>query len=270
MKLKTLFVSLLLSVVSFSSMAQDKGVESGTDSLNIALGVLWNEQFAEMHQNDSLKADSLFSGMREGVRLVNSTSIYDAGVFQGVLMMMRANEMLRDGIFIKPDQIISTLSDLAHGKSVGMDKAGAEKYIHDFFSPQNNTPDSVSVESQEAFLNEQLKRPGVTKTESGLLFEVIKEGYGASPVSGNKVIVKYTGRLADGTVFDQTGDKSVTFPIDNLVPGFTEGLKMMKAGGKYRLFIPARLGYGSQNVQGVIPGNSALDFTVELINVIIE
>ena len=72
MKLKTLFVSLLLSVVSFSSMAQDKGVESGTDSLNIALGVLWNEQFAEMHQNDSLKADSLFAGMREGVRLVNS------------------------------------------------------------------------------------------------------------------------------------------------------------------------------------------------------
>lgn len=270
MKLKTLFVLLLLSVVSFSSMAQDKGVESGTDSLNIALGVLWNEQFAEMHQNDSLKADSLFSGMREGIRLVNSTSIYDAGVFQGVLMMMRANEMLRDGIFIKPDQIINTLSDLAHGKSVGMDKAGAEKYIHDFFSPQNNTPDSVSVESQEAFLNEQLKRPGVTKTESGLLFEVIKEGYGASPVSGNKVIVKYTGRLADGTVFDQTGDKSVTFPIDNLVPGFTEGLKMMKAGGKYRLFIPARLGYGSQNVQGVIPGNSALDFTVDLINVIIE
>ena len=62
----------------------------------------------------------------------------------------------------------------------------------------------------------------------------------------------------------------MTFPIDNLVPGFTEGLKMMKAGGKYRLFIPARLGYGSQNVQGVIPGNSALDFTVELINVIIE
>ena len=270
MKLKTLFVSLLLSVVSFSSMAQDKGVESGTDSLNIALGVLWNEQYAEMYQNDSLKADSLFSGMREGVRLVNSTSIYDAGVFQGVLMMMRANEMLRDGIFIKPDQIINTLSDLAHGKSVGMDKAGAEKYIHDFFSPQNETPDTVSVASQEAFLNEQLKRPGVTKTESGLLFEVIKEGYGASPVSGNKVIVKYTGRLADGTVFDQTGDKSVTFPIDNLVHGFTEGLKMMKAGGKYRLFIPARLGYGSQNVQGVIPGNSALDFTVELINVIIE
>ena len=55
-----------------------------------------------------------------------------------------------------------------------------------------------------------------------------------------------------------------------LVPGFTEGLKLMKAGGKYRMFIPAHLGYGKENVQGVIPGNSALDFTVELINVIIE
>ena len=66
-----------------------------------------NEQYAEMYQNDSLKADSLFAGMREGIRLVNSTSIYDAGVFQGVLMMMRANEMLREGIFIKPEQIIN-------------------------------------------------------------------------------------------------------------------------------------------------------------------
>ena len=69
MKLKTLFVSLLLSVVSFSSMAQDKGVESGTDSLNIALGVLWNEQFAEMHQNDSLKADSPISLTESGIAI---------------------------------------------------------------------------------------------------------------------------------------------------------------------------------------------------------
>lgn len=270
MKLITLFTSLLLSLVSFSSMAQTQEAQPVADSLNIALGVLWNEQFAEIHQIDSLKSDSLFAGMKEGIRLINSSSIYDAGVFQGVLLKMRANEMLRDGIFIKPEQIVNTLNDIAHGKSVGMDKAGAEKYIHDFFSPQNNTPDSVSVESQEAFLNEQMQRPGVTKTESGLLFEVLKDGYGASPVSGNKVIVKYTGRLADGTVFDQTGDETATFLVDNLVPGFTEGLKMMKVGGKYRLFIPSHLGYGKENIQGVIPGNSALDFTIELINVIIE
>ena len=270
MKLKSLFVSLLLAVVSFSSMAQNQEEKPVADSLDIALGVLWNDQFAEIHQNNPQKVDSLFAGMREGLRIFNSSSLYDAGVFQGIVMMLRADEMLREGIFIKPERIINTLNELAQGKSIGMDKASAEKYIHDFFSPQKNTPDTVSVASQEAFLNEQLKREGVIKTESGLLFEVIKEGYGASPVSGNQVIVKYTGKLADGTVFDTTGENTTTFDVDNLVPGFTEGLKLMKAGGKYRMFIPAHLGYGKENVQGVIPGNSALDFTVELINVIVE
>ena len=272
MKLKILFVSLIISCVSFLSMAQQESHNQGEvkDSLDIALGVLWNENFAQYHQNNPQIADSLYAGMKEGFKIFNSNSIYDFGVFHGIQIMMRANEMLKEGIFIKPERIVDVFTDLAHGKSVGMDKAGAEKYIQDFFSPQNNTPDTVSVASQEAFLNEQMKRSSVTKTESGLLFEVLKEGTGASPKSGNEVIIKYTGRLADGTVFDETGEKAVTFKVDNLVPGFIEGLKLMKSGGKYRLFIPSHLGYGSQNVQGVIPGNSALDFTIELINVIIE
>lgn len=272
MKLKVLFVSLIFSCVSFSLMAQHETHDKGEvkDSLDIALGVLWNDNFVQFHQNNPQIADSLFAGMREGIKIFDSSSIYDLGVFHGIQIMMRANEMLKEGIFINPERIVDVFTDLAHGKSVGMDKAGAEKYIQDFFSPQNNTPDTVSVASQEAFLNEQMKRSSVTKTESGLLFEVLKEGTGASPKSGNEVIIKYTGRLADGTVFDETGEKAVTFKVDNLVPGFIEGLKLMKSGGKYRLFIPSHLGYGSQNVQGVIPGNSALDFTIELINVIIE
>ena len=272
MKIKVLFISLIISCVSFSSMAQYETHNQGEvkDSLDIALGVLWNENFAQYHQQNPQIADSLFAGMKEGVKIFNSSSIYDLGVFQGVQIMMRANEMLKDGIFINPERIIDVLNDLAHNKSVGMDREGAEKYIADFFNPQSNTPDTVSVASQEAFLNEQLKRSSVIKTESGLLFEVLKEGKGASPKSGDEVIIKYTGRLADGTIFDQTGDKSVTFSVDNLVPGFIEGLKMMKAGGKYRIFIPSHLGYGAENIQGVIPGNSALDFTIELINVILN
>ncbi len=270
MKIKASIVSLLLIFVSLATLAQDKGTEQAVDSLDIALGILWNDQFVEYHQNNPQKVDSLFAGMRDGIKIFNSSSIYDLGIFQGILIMMRSNDMLKEGIFIKPERIVNTLNDLALGKSVGMDRAGAEKYLNDFFNPKNGTPDTVSVESQEIFLNEQLNRSGVTKTKSGLLFEVIKDGYGATPKSGDKVIVKYTGRLADGTIFDQTGEETATFDVDHLVPGFSEGLKMMKAGGTYRMFIPASLGYGSQNIQGVIPGNSALDFTVELINVIIE
>ncbi|MDE6557251.1 MAG: FKBP-type peptidyl-prolyl cis-trans isomerase, partial [Duncaniella sp.] len=102
---------------------------------------------------------------------------------------------------------------------------------------------------------------------SGLVFQVITEGEGAMPQSGERVKVNYTGRLSDGTVFDQT-DAPVTFDVDRLVPGFTEGLKMMRPGGTYRLVIPASLGYGDTGAAGVIPPGAALDFTVELVEVV--
>ncbi len=271
MKIKAVIIALIITCVPFSLMAQEESYNQieTSDSLDLALAVLWNDSFTEFHKNNPEKADSLFAGMKEGIKIFNSSSIYDLGVFQGIQIMMKSNEMLRDGAFINPERIIRSLNDLAHGKDVGMNRAEAGKYLSDFFNgAKNETPDTVSIASQEAFLNEQLARKGVTKTKSGLLFEVLKEGTGATPKSGDEVIVKYTGRLSDGTIFDQTGNQTATFNVDQLVPGFTEGLKMMKAGGKYRMFIPSHIGYGSQNIQGVIPGNSVLDFTVELINVI--
>lgn len=87
------------------------------------------------------------------------------------------------------------------------------------------------------------------------------------PTDADKVRVMYTGRLADGTVFDET-DRPVEFPLKGLVPGFTEGLKLMKTGGEYRLFIPPQLGYGQRGAAGVIPPGAALDFTVRLLDVI--
>lgn len=268
MKFKSLIILFLLSFVPFSLMAQNDN-KNQSDSLNIALALLWNNNFTYLHQNNPEKADSLFKGMHDAVKKFNSKSLYDQGFVEGYQLLLRSFEMQRDGIFIKPENIISNLHALAHGKSVGMDIKGAQQYIADFFNnSKNEIPDTVSIASQEAFLNEQLKRKNVTKTKSGLLFEVLTDGKGESPKSGEKVVIKYTGRLADGTVFDQTKDEPVTFDVDRLVPGFTEGLKLMKVGGKYRMFIPAHLGYGSQSIQGVIPGNSALDFTVELIEII--
>ncbi|MDE6629141.1 MAG: FKBP-type peptidyl-prolyl cis-trans isomerase, partial [Muribaculaceae bacterium] len=81
------------------------------------------------------------------------------------------------------------------------------------------------------------------------------------------VKVTYTGKLSDGTVFDQP-ERPVQFPVSNLVPGFTEGLKLMKPGGTYRLFIPATLGYGDLGAGGVIPPGAALDFTVTLLEIV--
>ena len=135
-------------------------------------------------------------------------------------------------------------------------------------SNRMNPPEkALDAASQQAFLDAQKQREGVHEMPSGLLFEVITEGEGASPADTDKVRVIYTGKLADGTVFDET-DRPIEFPVQGLVPGFTEGLKMMKTGGEYRLFIPADLGYGSRGAAGVIPPGAALDFTVRLLDVV--
>ncbi len=270
MRLKAIIVSIILGCVSFTSMAQQETSNAGetTDSLDIALAVLWSNSFAEMYQNDPQKADLLFRGMSDAIKMFNSKSIYEQGVMEGFQLIMRSFDMQREGVFIHPERIITNLHAISQGKPVGMDMIKAQQYITNFVnSSKHASPDTVSIASQEEFLNEQLKRESVTKTESGLLFEVLKEGNGESPKSGDKVKILYTGKLSDGTIFDQTTEGPVVFPIDNLVPGFTEGLKLMKTGGRYRMYIPSYLGYGSNNVQGVIPGNSVLDFTVELIEI---
>ena len=142
----------------------------------------------------------------------------------------------------------------------------ADEYMQAYMM-RHQAPDTVSTASQMAFLSQKAKQKGVTVTPSGLEFEVVTEGEGIMPTKADKVRVLYTGRLADGTVFD-SAQEPVEFDVARLVPGFTEGLTMMKPGGTYRLYIPASLGYGSTGVRGVIPGNSVLDFEVKLLEVI--
>ena len=97
---------------------------------------------------------------------------------------------------------------------------------------------------------------------------VLKEGTGAKPGPTDKVTVHYTGKLLDGTVFDSSveGGEPISFPLDKVIPGWTEGLQLMSEGSKYRLFIPSELAYGSKGTQNILP-NSTLIFDVELIKV---
>ena len=102
-------------------------------------------------------------------------------------------------------------------------------------------------------------------TASGLQFRVVKEGEGANPTAADIAIIEYTGRLADGKVFDSNVGRPAPIPVDPAasIPGFAEGLQKMKKGGKYRLWIPPQLGYGEQ-AAGPIPANSVLVFDVQL------
>lgn len=108
----------------------------------------------------------------------------------------------------------------------------------------------------------------VTTTPSGLRMQVLEEGTGPQPTTSDIVLVHYTGKLEDGTVFDSTeGKQPVPFPVTGVIPGFTEGLQMMKKGGTYRLKIPSELAYGPTGAGGVIPPNATLDFEIELIDI---
>ncbi len=106
-------------------------------------------------------------------------------------------------------------------------------------------------------------------TVSGLRYIVEKEGTGASPVATDKVTVHYTGTLLDGKKFDSSVDRGqpATFPLNQVIPGWTEGLQLMKKGGKTKFIIPPALGYGANGAGGVIPPNAWLIFDVELIDI---
>lgn len=127
---------------------------------------------------------------------------------------------------------------------------------------------ALSAERESAFLGEAAAREGATRTPSGLIIETFSEGPGEAPEATSIVSFNYTGSLPDGTVFDDTtGGEPLITPVTNLVPGMTEGLLLMKAGGRYRLTIPSRLAYGSQGAGGVIPPNTPLQFDIQLIEV---
>jgi FKBP-type peptidyl-prolyl cis-trans isomerase FklB len=119
------------------------------------------------------------------------------------------------------------------------------------------------------FLTENAKRDEVHVTKSGLQYEVIEEGSGASPSANDTVEVHYVGTFIDGKTFDSSRDRGQTaeFPLNRVIAGWTEGIQLMQEGARYKFYIPYDLGYGEQGRPPVIPAHSTLIFDVELIQV---
>ncbi|MBR7887572.1 FKBP-type peptidyl-prolyl cis-trans isomerase [Marinomonas sp. A79] len=130
---------------------------------------------------------------------------------------------------------------------------------------------AAAKEAATAWLAEKEAEDGVMKTNTGLLYKVITKGEGENPTPLDTVEVDYEGSLIDGTVFDSSYQRgeSISFPLNGVIPGWTEGLQLMPVGSKYELYIPADLAYGPGGT-GPIPPNSALKFVVELHNIIRE
>lgn len=119
------------------------------------------------------------------------------------------------------------------------------------------------------FLEQNKAKAGIKVTPSGLQYKIITEGTGKTPTPTDSVTVHYKGMLLNGTVFDNSYDRGepAKFVLNAVIPGWTEGLQLMKEGGKAELYIPSDLAYGDRGAGNVIPGGSALIFEVELIKV---
>lgn len=139
--------------------------------------------------------------------------------------------------------------------------------VYYFYNNANSQKTAaMNIEQGSAFLAENGKKAGVVTTASGLQYLVLQQGTGdKQPTANSTVKVHYHGTLTNGTIFDSSVErgKTISFPLNRVIPGWTEGLQLMKTGDKFRFFIPSNLAYGNRST-GKIPAGSVLIFDVEL------
>ena len=145
----------------------------------------------------------------------------------------------------------------------------AQQILNKFFRDLEEEVSKVEKERSEKFLEENKKRAGVKVTPSGLQYEVLEATLGQKPKSTDRVRVHYEGSLVDGTIFDSSYKRGepITFALNQVISGWTEGLQLMSIGSRYKFFIPYNLGYGSQGAGSSIPPYATLIFTVELLGI---
>ena len=184
--------------------------------------------------------------------------------------------MKRQSIDIDPDMLAKGIKDVFAGSKLLLTeeefRTTMENFRKDMMAKQKMQMQELSDKNKkegEAFLAENKKKEGVKTLPSGLQYKVIKEGDGNLPKAEDTVTVHYKGTLIDGTEFDSSYSRGepATFPVNGVIPGWTEALQLMKTGSKWQLFIPSNLAYGERGAGGKIGPNSTLVFDVELISI---
>ena len=183
-------------------------------------------------------------------------------------------QMNAEGLNI--DDFAQAIKDVMTGGELKMKEAEAQQMVQQFFAEQEALQQAANAEKGKAakaegeqFLAGNAKKEGVKTTASGLQYQVLRNGNGKQPKATDQVECHYEGTLIDGTKFDSSYDRgqTATFPLNQVIAGWTEGLQLMHEGAKYRFFIPYPLAYGERGAGASIPPYAALIFDVELVAV---
>lgn len=182
----------------------------------------------------------------------------------GVLLGQNLKQQGMDDLNV--NHLAAGIKDVLSGAEPKIEAEEAMNIVQTYQMQQMETARNEATVVEEQFLAENAQKEGINTTDSGLQYKVIEEGTGKSPSETDEVRVDYEGTLLDGKVFDSSYERGepAEFPLNRVIPGWTEGLQLMKEGAKYEFYIPSRLAYGEQSPSPDIPANSTLKFIVEL------
>jgi FKBP-type peptidyl-prolyl cis-trans isomerase FklB len=195
--------------------------------------------------------------------------------FSYVVGLNMATNFKNQGITLKSTAVSQGITDALTGAKPLVDAKEQQQIIADVQhkinqkrEEENKMVSNENQTTQEKFMAENASKSGVKTTKSGLQYKIIKAGSGDTPKLTDTVTVNYEGRLLNGDIFDSSYKRGqpISFAVNQVIPGWTEALQMMKPGAEWELYIPAKLAYGDKGVPGVIPANSMLIFKVELIS----
>ena len=183
-----------------------------------------------------------------------------------------AQELLQLNVEIDPDAMAQGIIDIFSGGDLRMTNEEMAATLTDFqemIIQQQEEASKKNIEEGEKFMEQFGEQEGVVTTDSGLMYRVVVEGPGEKPTATDTVVVHYRGSLVNGRIFDDSYQRGepATFPLDGIIAGWQEVLQLMTEGSTWEVVIPSNLAYGERGAPPSIPPNSALVFTIELIEI---
>lgn len=259
-------------------------LEVAADTLSYGIGVMQGSRLAEAKAMgvypdlNELDIEMYLKGIKEAANSSDNKTSYYKGLNDGVQMKQSFEQMSEQfGLDLDFNKFVAAYAQVLRGDTtLALDKKNINTICDSIVAAAReakeqaeldsiaNTPEAIAnLEAGMAFLAAREQEEGVQKTESGLLYKVVKEGNGKTFKASDRVELNYVGKFINDTIFDQ--GNNVKFVASQMVPGFGEGLQLMSPGAKYILYIPSDLAYGVRGRGADMPSNSTLVFEVETI-----